>query len=125
MTITAAFTVSMTPAESVQAGTARFLLAKTWTGGIVGTSAGTMLTAGDPATGSAGYVAMEHLDVEIDGRRGTLVLQQFGAMADGEPDLTYAIAPGSGTGDLAGVTGTVTIVRIDDAGVHHVEVDLS
>lgn len=124
MTVSAAFTVSMTPAESLQPGTARFDLVKTWTGGMEGTSTGTMMTAGDPATGSAGYIAMEVFDGTVDGRRGTLVLQQLGAMTSGEPDLTYLIAPGSPTGDLTGATGTLTIGRIDDDGVHHVELDL-
>ncbi len=95
MTVSAAFTVSMTPAESLQpGGTARFELVKTWTGGMEGTSTGTMMTAGDPATGSAGYIAMEVFDGTVDGRRGTLVLQQLGAMTSGEPDLTCLIAPG-------------------------------
>ena len=82
---------------------------KTWSGGIEGTSRGAMLSAGDPGSGDAGYVALEVLDASIDGRRGTLVLQQSGTMTGGDAELTYRIVPGSGTGELAGITGTVDL----------------
>ena len=76
-----------------------------------------MLTAGEPAGGNASYIATEAFEGTLDGRSGTLVLQQLGTMAGGEPELSYVIAPGSGTGELAGTTGTLTIGTIDDDGL--------
>jgi hypothetical protein len=124
-TLTASFTVQMTPAEPIAAATGRFDLAKTWTGEVDGTSAGVMLTAGDPAGGSAGYVAIETFTGTLDGRSGTIAFQQLGTMAGGEPVLTYVIAPGSGTGELADLTGTLTIGEIDDQGVHRITLELN
>lgn len=122
--LTATFTVDLTPADALPGAADRFDLAKTWTGALEGTSHGVMLTAGDPVGGSASYIATEVFEGNLDGREGTLTLQQLGTMAEGVPELQYVIAPGSGTGDLAGLTGILTIGEIDEAGVHQVVLDL-
>jgi hypothetical protein len=123
--VSATFTISLAPGEEVPGAAARFTMEKTWSGGLQGVSHGTMLTAGDPASGSAGYVATELFDGAVDGRSGTLAFQQLGLMAAGEPTLQYVIAPGSGTGELEGLTGTLEIGGIDDDGVHQVTVILN
>ena len=123
--LTATFTVDLTPAEILPGAADRFDLAKTWTGALEGTSRGIMLTAGDPAGGSASYIATETFEGTLDGQQGTLTLQQLGTMAGGEPELSYVIAPGSGTGALAGLTGTLTIGTIDEDGRHQVAVELT
>ena len=123
-THSASFTVQMTPGAPIPAGTGRFDLVRTWSGEVEGTSVGVMLTAGDPGSGSAGYVAIETFTGTLAGRSGTVVLQQLGTMAAGEPALTYVITPGSGTGELAGLTGTLAIGEIDDQGLHRVTLEL-
>lgn len=104
----------MEPAEPVVAGTGRFDFEKEWTGDMVGLSRGTMLSAGDPIAGTAGYVALEVFDGEIGGRVGTVALQQFGTMTDGDQVLNYVIVPGSGTGELEGILGTLELSVADD-----------
>lgn len=115
---TGQFSIDLTPGDPLHAGTGRFDFTKTWTGGLDGTSSGTMLSAGDPSTGTAGYVAIEVFTGGVDGREGTFVLQQFGTMLDGEASMTYVVAPGSGSGALAGLTGTVHLEVVE--GVHEV-----
>jgi hypothetical protein len=73
------------------------------------------VVGGDPAAGKAGYVALEVFQGDIDGRAGTVVLQQFGSM-NGETTLYYEFAPGSGSGELAGLLGTI---EIDTSGGGH------
>ena len=124
MSVSARYTVTITPGDPLLEGTGRFGFEKTWTGGLEGTSSGLMLTGGDPASGSAGYVALEVFTGTLDGRRGTVIFQQSGAMDGGEPDLLYLVVPGSGTEELTGLRGTVTVAGIDDDGVHHIDVDL-
>lgn len=124
-TLSATFTVQMSPGEQLPAAEGRFDLAKTWAGQIEGTSQGVMLTAGDPSSGSAGYVATETFEGTVDGRRGTLALQQLGAMDEGEPTLHYVIAPGSGTDELAGLTGSLTVGTVHDDGRHEVQLELT
>lgn len=123
--ITATFTVDMTPGPEVVASSGRFDVTKTWSGGAEGTSRGVLLTGGDPAAGDAGYVAMEQFTGLLDGREGTVLFQQLGTMSEEEPLLQYVIAPGSGTGQLAGVTGTLAIDAVGDDGAHQVTFTLT
>jgi hypothetical protein len=122
--LTASFTVQMAPDAPIPGADGRFTLTKTWTGAVEGSSHGTMLTAGVPESGSAGYIAAELFEGSLEGRTGTLVLQQLGTMTVGEPVLHYVIVPGSGTGELAGTTGTLEIGDIHDDGRHEVRFDL-
>lgn len=115
---TATFQITLTPAEPELEGTGRFDFTKTWSGDMAGTSAGVMLSAGDPASGDAGYVALERFEGTIDGAEGTLVFQQFG-MSGATDDFRYEIVPGSGTGALAGLGGRVVITIAED-GTHTV-----
>lgn len=114
----ATFEIDLTPGEPVLDGTQRMNFTKTWSGGVEGTSRGAMLSAGDPASGDAGYVALEVVEATVDGREGTFVLQQDGAMTGGDAELSYRVSPGSGTGELAGITGSVALTMVD--GTHQV-----
>jgi hypothetical protein len=46
---------------------------------------------------------------KLAGRSGTFVLQHSGTMDRGTPSLTITVVPDSGTGELVGLTGTMTI----------------
>ncbi len=120
ITATARFTIELTPDDALLAETARFSFRKTWSGAVVGTSTGVMLSAGDPRAGAAGYVGIETVEGSLDGRAGTFALMQLGSMANGESRLIYEIVPGSATVDLTGLSGTVEIVS--DEGEHEVVV---
>lgn len=122
---TASFTVQMAPGAPIDGAADRFSLTKTWTGEAEGTSRGVMLTAGDPASGSAGYVATETFEGSLGGLRGTLALQQLGTITAGEPALQYVIVPGSGTDELVGVSGLLTIGTIHEDGLHEVLLELA
>ena len=68
-----------------------------------------MLTAGEIGKGSAGYVAVERVSGSLHGRRGTFALQHHGTMTRGVPRLSIIVVPDSGTGELAGLAGEMTI----------------
>jgi len=91
----------------------RMSINKTWQGAMEGTSRGEMLSARTPTQGSAGYVAIERFTGSLDGRRGSFVLQHSGTMARGEQQLVISVVPDSGSGELAGLTGTMTITVAD------------
>jgi Protein of unknown function (DUF3224) len=84
----------------------RVLLAKTYTGpDLVATATGHALTTHGP--GGASYVAQERILGTLYGRAGTFVLEHSASMGAGYPTLQSAcVVPGSGTGGLAGLTGT-------------------
>ena len=87
----------------------RFSLDKTFHGDLAATSSGEMLTAGTAVPGSAGYVAIERVEGTLAGRMGSFVLQHSGSMAGGSQSLTITVVPDSGTGELAGIAGTLQI----------------
>ncbi len=103
------FDVTMTPQPAGEAPLGRMAMAKRYHGDLEGTAAGEMLSAGSPATGSAGYVALEVITGALKGRAGTFAVQQSGTMDGGRREMIVNISPGSGTGALAGITGTMTI----------------
>ncbi len=87
----------------------RYGLTKTWTGGMAGASAGELL--GTLQEGSGAYVAIERFTGVLDGRRGSFSLVHRGQMiAGGTPDISVTVAPGTGEGELSGITGTMTLV---------------
>ena len=98
-------------ADEALNGTAigRFGLDKQFHGDLEGASKGEMLGAGTPATGTAGYVAIEQCTGTLQGRTGSFALQHFGTMEDNKFDLLVKVVPGSGTGELSGIAGTMTI----------------
>lgn len=96
-----------TPAEGVTLG--RMLLKKTFSGDLSGDASGQMLTAVSQVPTSAVYVAAERFEGTLSGRNGSFAMTHRGVMANGEQDLTIEIVPDSGTGELTGISGSMTI----------------
>jgi hypothetical protein len=87
----------------------RYLLNKKFTGDLEASARGHMLSAGTGIKGSAAYVAIDQVTGSLDGRKGSFVLQHSGSMKRGAPTLSVMVVPDSGTGDLEGLTGTLSI----------------
>jgi hypothetical protein len=87
----------------------RFLLTKKFSGDLEASARGHMLSAGTAIQGSAGYVAIDQVTGSLGGRKGSFVLQHSGSMKRGAPSLSVLVVPDSGTGELAGITGTLSI----------------
>ena len=120
-TATGTFDVTMSPAPAELDGeVTRFELSKTFSGDLQGSAAGVMLSAGAPQTGAAGYVAIETVRGRLGDRQGGFALQQFGTMHGGAQTLHYEIVPGSGSGQLDGITGTLHLT-VEDDGTHRYE----
>lgn len=95
------------PAEDANLG--RMLIDKQFHGDLAATSKGQMLSAMTAVKGSAGYVAIEKVSGALHGRTGSFVLQHSGTMTRGTPGLSITVVPDSGTNQLAGLTGKMTI----------------
>ena len=108
MQATGPFEVTMTPAQGDHSY-GRMLMSKQYHGALEATAAGEMLAGGDFKTGSAGYVAIETVTGTLQGKAGTFQLMQWATMADGKRELRVGVVPGSGTGALKGISGTMTI----------------
>ncbi|MGA3324881.1 MAG: DUF3224 domain-containing protein [Terriglobia bacterium] len=120
------FEVKLTPqkpdnpvAESANLG--RMSIDKKFSGDLEATSKGEMLSAMTEVKGSAGYVAIERVSGTLHGRSGTFVLQHNGTMTRGAPELSITVVPDSGTSQLVGLAGKMTIKIVD--GKHFYEFD--
>ena len=91
----------------------RMSLEKELHGDLEGTSKGQMLAAMSDVKGSGAYVAIERVNGTLDGRKGTFALQHRGIMNRGAPQLLVSVVPDSGTGELVGLEGTMTIEIVD------------
>lgn len=91
----------------------RMLIDKQYRGDLVGIGQGEMLSAGNPAAGSAGYVAIEHVTGTLGSLSGSFALQHSGTMHAGENTLSIGIVPGSGTGDLIGIVGSLALTIVE------------
>jgi hypothetical protein len=97
------------PDATVGDAVGRMLLDKRFHGPLDATSVGQMLAISGTVKGSAAYVAMERVTGTLDGRSGSFALQHRGVMNRGVPELLVTVVPDSGTGELEGLTGRMTI----------------
>jgi hypothetical protein len=96
-------------------------LDKQFQGDLEGTSKGQMLAVGTDVKGSAGYVAIERVTGALHGRSGTFALQHSGTMTRGAPQLDISVVPDSGTGELVGLAGKMSINIVE--GKHFYDFD--
>ena len=101
----------------------RRALDKRFHGPLEATSRGEMLSAMSAVKGSGVYVAIEKVTGTLEGREGSFVLHHTGLMNRGAPTLTISVVPDSGTGALAGLSGTMSITIA--AGKHSYEFEYS
>jgi hypothetical protein len=106
------FEVKATPQapDGEAPGVGRMSIDKQFHGDLEAASHGQMLAAVTSVKGSAGYVAIEQVTGSLHGRSGAFVLQHSGTMTRGAPQLIVSVVPDSGTGELAGLAGTMVII---------------
>jgi len=125
--ITGTFDVKMTPQPADPAvgdpTVGRLALDKQYHGVLSATGKGQMLSVMGTVDSSAGYVAMERVSGNLDGRTGTFALQHMGIMTRGIGELTIWVVPDSGTAELIGIAGTMKIINTD--GQHTYEFEYS
>lgn len=120
-----AFDVKLQPLEAYNkdedAGLGRMSIDKQFHGELDATSRGEMLYAGNRKD-TGGYVAVERVTGTLHGRRGGFSLQHKATRTPDQAHLDIIVVPGSGTGELAGLGGTMRIV-IAEGGEHYYEFD--
>jgi hypothetical protein len=88
-------------------------IAKIFYGDCEATSTGHMLSCRTAVPSSAGYVAMEQVTGTLHGKQGSFALMHTGIMQASGQKLTIQVVPGSGAGDLRGISGEMSI-NIED-----------
>jgi len=104
------FEVTLTNQPATTDVLGRRSLDKKLTGDLDATSVGEMLAAGTSVPTSAAYVAIERVTGTLGGKKGTFVLVHTGIMTRATGgSLTVQVLPDSGTDELAGLTGSMSI----------------
>jgi len=116
-----AFDVKLTP-QSTDPVLGRMTADKQYHGDLDGTARGEMLTGMTAVKDSAVYVAVERVTATLNGRRGSFLLSHIGTMNRGAQDLRIAVVPDSGTDQLTGIAGRMSIT-IDKDGKHFYELE--
>ena len=109
MTAKGEFEVSLTPQADGDFKAGRSTVDKKYYGDLKGFGKGQMLSIRTDVQGSAGYVAIEHVTGTLNGRSGSFTLQHSGIMNRGASKLTVLVVPDSGSGELSGLSGEMTI----------------
>ena len=115
--VTGTFEVQLKPLdpynamEGAKAG--RMSIDKQFTGDLEAVSKGEMLTGMTDVKGSAGYVAIERVSGTLNGCKGSFVLQHSGTMNRGAAQLSVTVVPDSGSEELEGLSGSMTITITD------------
>lgn len=100
----------------------RLKLTKTFRGDLEANSEGEMMSVAGAVEGSGAYVAIERVTGSLGGRKGSFALVHNGTMRrGGDFSMTIRVVPDSGTGELAGLTGTMEIVI--EGGDHSYKLD--
>jgi hypothetical protein len=119
LTARGTFDVSVTRQKDEGEPFGRYAFDKQFSGDLVATSKGRMLSAETPVQGSAGYVAFESVTGVLNGKSGSFILQHKGTMKNGQYNMQVTVLPDSGTEELIGLGGAMTI-RIEN-GKHYYE----
>lgn len=119
------FDVTITPQESASdAPVARMLLYKEFHGDLEAIAHGEMMAAHEPLTGAGVYVAIDRVSGTLHGKAGSFIIAHRGIRNSEGQQLEIVIVAGSGTGQLAGITGTVGIEIVDKKHFYSVEYEL-
>lgn len=112
-TIIGQFTIRATPLELGDAekhlGATRMMFEKRFSGTLEATSVVAMLGLMNKDLGSGGYVALERVEGILNGRRGSFCLQHSSSVSRGDPKQIIVVVPDSGTNELMGLSGRMTI----------------
>jgi Protein of unknown function (DUF3224) len=91
-------------------------ITRSFEGGFEGRSTAELLTA-RTEDGSAAYVAFDRISGRLEGREGSFVLEHHGTVSAAGAAVAGMVVPGSGTGELRGLSGEGQIA-VDEEGTH-------
>jgi hypothetical protein len=105
-------------AEGVEVS--RVHISRTFTGDLEGSSTAEILIA--RSEGGGGYTGQDLVTGSLGGKTGSFVIQHSGIMGPEGVSNSGTIVPGTGTGELEGITGEGTLLA-DEEGNHTLTLD--
>ena len=101
--------------EAEGAEVSRVHISRSFSGDLEGSSTAELLIA--KSEGGGGYVGHDRITGALQGRSGGFVFQHSGLMGPDGVTNSGTIVPGTGTGELEGITGDGSMLA-DDEGNH-------
>jgi hypothetical protein len=98
--------------EAEGAELSRVHISRTFTGDLEGSSTAELLIA--KSEGGGGYVGHDLITGTLNGKAGGFVIQHGGILSPEGVTNTGTIVPGTGTGELEGITGEGTLLADAD-----------
>jgi hypothetical protein len=98
--------------EADGAEVSRVHISRTFTGDLEGSSVAELLIA--KSEGGGGYVGHDRVTGTLQGKPGSFVFQHTGLMGPEGVTNTGTIVPGTGTGELEGISGEGTMLADDE-----------
>lgn len=109
-TASGSFDVTVTPHETPSdSPVGRMRLHKQFHGDLDAIATGEMIATSEPLTSAAVYVAIDRVSGTLHGRSGSFLLAHRGTMTPDQQQLSVIVVPGSGTGQLTGLSGSLAI----------------
>ena len=115
MSASGVFEVNIEPQNDEIAPAGRMTIYKEYSGGMAGKGIGQMISKRTEG-GAAVYSAIEEFEGTLDGKAGSFTLFHNGFMSASKQLLDVIIIEGSGTGELIGIKGSLSIIQ--EAGKH-------
>lgn len=103
---------------------ARLSLDKTFEGALTGRSRGEMMSIMNSDKSAGSYVAMEVFEGTLEGVSGSFALQHYGKFDSSGQSLLLEVVPGSGEGELAGISGKMSIRNEEKQHYYDLEVEV-
>jgi len=116
------FQITMEPQKDTSTPAGRMTISKVYSGGLVGTGTGQMISK-RTENGASVYSAIEEFEGTLDGKKGAFTLFHTGFMSASKQELKVIIVEGSGRGDLHNIKGELSINQ--DNGQHQYELKYS
>jgi Protein of unknown function (DUF3224) len=102
-------------AEAEGVELSRVHISRTFSGDLEGESTAELMIA--KSEGGGGYIGHDRISGTVGGKSGSFVFQHGGIMGPEGVSNTGTIVPGTGSGELEGITGEGTMLA-DDEGNH-------
>ena len=120
MAAAGSFDITLAPQNHDTAPAGRMLINKVYSGGMQGSGIGQMISKRTTG-GAAVYSAIEEFSGTVDGKQGNFTLFHTGVMSASGQTLNITIVEGSGSGELSGISGNLSIKQ--ENGQHHYLLD--
>jgi hypothetical protein len=104
------FEVNLEQQKDEDAPAGRMIINKTYSGDLIGTGVGQMISK-RTAAGTAVYYAIEEFTGTVNGKSGSFTLVHNGFMSQESQSLDVSILEGSGEGELKNITGSMDIIQ--------------